>query len=305
MKIEKFTLKNNLIFAPIAGFSTPPVRRLMAENGAGLTVTEMVSVKGLLFGNEKTEHLLRVSAAESVTCVQLFGREPDEFYRCAQLPALERFDIIDINMGCPVKKIVNNGEGSALIAEPQRAAAIVAAVKKAGKTVTVKTRLGINDKTGILSLAPRLRDAGVSMLTVHGRTAKEMYSGAADYDSIAAVKRLLPDLTVAVNGDILDRTGFLRAMATGADAAMIGRGALIDPGIFLELCGINRPDKKTLILRMIDYCGEFFGTRAVPELRKFLPYFLKGIRGGKELRLRMNFSESLDELRAGIESLNF
>ena len=332
MKIADITLKNNLIFAPLAGFSTPPVRRLMAQNGAGLTVTEMVSVKGLLFGSEKTAQLLLCAAEEAVKCVQLFGSDPDEFYRVVSHPALLDFDIIDINMGCPVRKIVSNGEGSALISTPKLAAEIVkaaaAGIREADsgrefkRAVTVKTRLGVSAPTEILEFAPVIEEAGAAMLTLHGRTAKQMYTGAADYSAVKAVKKLLK-IPLCANGDVVDLDSYKRIRDTGCDAVMLGRGALIDPSIFLKLAAADGAaagencaaagadsvaaagglDKKTLFMRLIDYMEKFYGAEdACIALRKFLPYILKGVRGGKELRQRMNFSTDLKVVRKGIAS---
>ncbi|MCL2674994.1 MAG: tRNA-dihydrouridine synthase family protein [Firmicutes bacterium] len=297
MQIGGVKLNNPFILAPMAGFSVPALRRLMSENGAGLTVTEMISCKGLLYGNKKTAGLLATAQSETVKCVQLFGGDPSDFARAALLPALQKFDIIDVNMGCPVKKIAGNGEGSALISDIPRAAAIVTAIKNTGKTVTVKTRLGLTDTLPALPFARAIEDAGADMVTLHARTREQMYGGEADYEAVAAVKAALK-IPVALSGDIIDFAALERAKQTDADFFMIGRGALRDPDIFNRFTGREPTGKRELVSKLLDYLAADEGAIwAVKIFRKFLPYILKGEHCGKERRHTLNFVTDLPVLK--------
>ncbi|MCL2822195.1 MAG: tRNA-dihydrouridine synthase family protein [Firmicutes bacterium] len=325
MKIGHLNLKNNLIFAPLAGFSTPPIRDFFFNHGAGLCVTEMVSAKALLFDNQKTNQLLVCPPFQTPTSAQLFGSDPDDFYNACQLLPLSDFDIIDINMGCPVKKIISNGEGSALMADPKRAEKIVQAVdlanqelfKKTGKKriVTVKTRLGIKNNTDCLSFVPLLEQAGAKMVTLHGRTQSQMYGGKADYDLIKRVRGLIK-IPLAANGDVTDLDSYKRILDTGADGVMIGRGALLNPAIFLQIGQFNDGkclknedktfDKKALVLKLIFNMEQFFGaSKTCIDLRKFLPYFLKGIRGNKDSRRELFFCDDLKIVKSVLSKLEF
>ncbi|MCL2556673.1 MAG: tRNA-dihydrouridine synthase family protein [Firmicutes bacterium] len=302
-------LCNNLIFAPLAGYTTPPIRHFFSVNGAGLCITEMVSAKAILHNNEKTKALLIVSKKEKIRSAQLFGSDPSDFAKAIAHPWLSEFDIIDINMGCPVKKITSNGEGSQLMADAKKAGDIVEAAAKAaksvGKVVTVKTRLGIKHKEDILKFAPVLEEAGASMICIHGRTAEQMYSGEADYQMIGKVKTLIKKAVFCANGDIIDKASFERIkMATKADYFMIGRGALYDTQIFNKLLNNNFLSKKDSILELISCLEKFYdGSDTCIMLRKFLPYMLKGVRGGKEFRISMNYCDDINILKKGVNQL--
>lgn len=303
MKIGGVNLKNPFILAPMAGYTVAAFRRLMAENGAGLTVTEMVSCKGLLYSSQKTEALLKTDKAEAVTCVQLFGSDPDDFARAARLPAIKKFDIIDVNMGCPVKKIVSGGEGSALMQDIPRARAIVAALKDTGATVTVKTRLGVDDCSLGVPFAAAMEEAGADMVTIHARTREQMYRGNADYCAFSAVKSALK-VPVGLSGDITDFDSLKRAQQTGADFFMIGRGALADPDIFLRFLNQEPTGKRGLIMTFLDYLADDEGkTQAVKIFRKFLPYVLKGHRCPKERKHSLNFIADLSVLKQELDDI--
>lgn len=300
--IGKIKLKSPFILAPMAGYTVAAFRRLMAENGAGLTVTEMVSCKGLLYGSQKTAELLKTDVSETVKCVQLFGSDYNDFARAARLPDIKSFDIIDVNMGCPVKKIISQGEGSALMADIPKARAIVAALKDAGAVVTVKTRLGIDDKTLGLPFALAIEEAGADMLTIHARTRTQMYSGSADYAAFAAIKEALK-IPVALSGDITGLDSLEKAKKTGADFFMIGRGALSNPDIFNCFTGQPLKGTKDLIIKLLDYLANDEGKiHAVKVFRKFLPYILKG-RCPKEKKHALNFVADLDVLKAELEEI--
>lgn len=312
------TLKNNLILAPLAGYTDIAFRRLCLECGAGLAVTEMVSVKGLNYKNRQTFAMLRTSEAEKVSCVQLFGSDPEDFRRALESGALDKFDIIDVNMGCPVAKVVRNGEGSALLHRPEVAAAIVRVLAESKKPVTVKMRSGFCDGEDIaVPFALEMQRAGAAMVTVHARTTAQLYSGRADFSIVRRVKEAL-DIPVAISGDIVSPETFAER-ADCADAYMIGRGALMNPNIFSLLqCGKMQEvsggetqevhggelqeapsgelrDKYSLIKRHIEYLSEYFDEHyAVVTLRKFFAYYLKGEKGTKELKNSLMSATSLE-----------
>ncbi|MDE6397721.1 MAG: tRNA-dihydrouridine synthase family protein [Clostridiales bacterium] len=226
-----------LSLAPLAGYGDIAFRRLCRESGASLTVTEMVSAKGLIYGNEKTETLLRLAPCERPSCVQLFGSDPDCFYKAVSLPALARFDIIDINMGCPVPKITKCGEGSALMRDVNRAADIVRACVSAanGRPVTVKHRLGWDsDRIVAPDFAAKMQSAGAAAITVHGRTAAQGYGGTADWNTISDVARAV-SVPVIGNGDIRSRADANEKIETfGVAGAAIVRGSVVIPLVFSE-----------------------------------------------------------------------
>jgi nifR3 family TIM-barrel protein len=312
--IKNITLENNLFLAPMAGYTFAAFRSMMSQRGVGLTFSEMASCKALLYDNKKTEELLKTSEGEK--CVlQLFGCDPDDFSRSLDKPATQKFDIVDINMGCPVRKVVANGEGSALIGRPDVAAKIVRAVKNKGKLVSVKTRLGERDKSEILDFSKVLTDAGADMIVLHGRTAEQMYRGESDFHMIQRVKASA-SVPIVLSGDILDRQSFERAKATAADGFMVGRGALCDPFIFLKIpqwnCGKEyfaeesqeKAKKAEFFCSFIDRACRDMGERdAVVNIRKFLPYFLKDVRCKRAEKHMLNFLLSAQELKEGITEL--
>lgn len=301
--IGNIALKNKFILAPMAGYSVPSFRRAMAESGAALTVTEMVSVKGLIYSNEKTKLLLKTYPVEEIKCVQLFGSNPKDFLKAAKLPEIHIFDIIDINMGCPVKKVVKNGEGSALMQSPKLAQDIVKALKDLGKTVTVKTRLGIENSDNAVEFALFMQEAGADMITIHARTQIQMYQGKPDYEKFALVKKAL-SIPAALSGDIVDQDSLLKAKETGADFFMIGRGALYDPDIFLKFLNLPPIGKKAFVDKLLGYMEEDFGpVQAVKIYRKFLPYLLKGIKCSKEKKHSLNFIADINELKYELDSI--
>ena len=234
MKIGNVTLKNQVILAPMAGVSDLPFRLLCKEQGAGMVCTEMVSAKAIAYHNRNTIPLLAVSEEERPVSLQLFGSDPDIISEMAAYIEERPFDILDINMGCPVPKIVRNGEGSALMREPKLARRVVEAVVSAStKPVTVKIRAGWNDaEKNAAEVAQAIEAGGASAVCVHGRTREQFYSGHADWNIIAAVKKAVR-IPVIGNGDVTDVTSAYRMMQeTGCDFVMIGRGALGNPWIF-------------------------------------------------------------------------
>ena len=280
-----------VILAPMAGVTDYAFRQVCAELGAEATVTEMVSAKALCYGDKKTASLLRRN--EGVRCgVQIFGSEPEFMARGAQLALeLSGADFVDINMGCPMPKIVNNGEGSALMKDPALAGRIVRAVCDAVDVpVTVKTRKGWDKShVNVVELAKVLQDNGASAVAVHGRTKTMLYSGVADWDIIAAVKRAV-SIPVIANGDVISPEAALRCLnRTGADAVMVGRAAFGDPWLFPQiraaLAGEPVPDRPPLAARMelalrqMELAKADKGEHiACLEARKQLAWYLRGVR---------------------------
>ena len=279
------------ILAPMAGVTDYAFREICAELGACATVTEMVSAKALCYGDKKTASLLRRN--EGVLCgAQIFGSEPEFMARGARLALeLSGADYIDINMGCPMPKIVNNGEGSALMKDPALAGRIIRAVCDAVEVpVTVKTRKGWDKShVNVVELARIAQDNGAAAIAVHGRTKTMLYSGTADWDVIAEVKRAV-SIPVIANGDVVSPEAALRCLArTGADAVMVGRGAFGDPWLLAQIRAAlagepvpERPplaERMELALRQIELAKEDKGEHiACLEARKQLAWYLRGVR---------------------------
>lgn len=282
------------ILAPMAGYTDIAFRTLAVEYGAELTVTEMVSTRGLTHDGEATKILLRLSETEKPSCVQLFGSDPDDFAVAAKKVEC---DIIDINMGCPMPKIVKNGDGAALMKNPVLAGEIVRAVKSVtDRPVIVKTRLGYEmGKITAGELISRVADAGASAVTVHGRFAEQRYEGKCDLD---AVKKLKHRSTIPVipSGDITRDN--MDEVIIEFGAAMIGRAALSDIGLF---SGVT-VDPVALALRHIELLTKYFDERyTVNAAKKFFVHYFKSVRGGKALRGEVNCARSVKEVTDALE----
>ena len=305
LSIGNVQLKSNLVFAPIAGFSEVGFRHLCAQYGAGLTFTELVSAKGLVYDNKGTQELLATTDVEKPCAVQLFGSDPEFMYKAAKDERLAKFDIIDVNMGCPVKKVFNNGDGSALMKNPDLVCEIVEAVKQGAKRpVTVKMRAGIEiGKPLAVECALSAQKGGADAVSVHGRYREQYYSGACDYSVIKAVKDAL-HIPVIANGDIVDAKSLENAKnLTGADGFMIGRGALGRPWIFAELQGKDVSyDVKSLVLQHIEVLRRFMPDYTVANVMKLqLCYYARGGRNAKAVRLAIGKSKSLDDIFAIVD----
>lgn len=299
LKIGDVQLNNNVVFAPIAGFSEVGFRHLCAKYGAGLTYTELVSAKGLVYGNKGTEELLATTDIENPCAVQIFGSDPEFMYKAAKDERLGKFDIIDINMGCPVKKVFGNGDGSALMKDPALITEVVQAVKEGGsRPVTVKMRAGIEmGKPLAVECALAAQKGGASAVTVHARYREQYYSGECDHTITKAVKDAL-DIPVIANGDIVDRQSLDKVAAiTGADGYMIGRGALGKPWIFAELQGKDDShDVKALIMEHINLLREFMPDFTVANVMKLqLCYYARGGRNAKAVRVEIGKAKSLED----------
>lgn len=315
MKIGTVELKNNIILAPMAGVSDLPFRLLCHEMGAGMTCMEMISAKAILYGNKNTESLMEIHPSEDCVSLQLFGSDPKIMAEIAKRIEERPFSVLDINMGCPVPKIVNNKEGSALMKNPELVYEIVRSVSEAiSKPVTVKIRKGFDEAhVNAVEVAKAAEAGGAKAVAVHGRTREQFYAGAADWSIIADVKAALK-VPVIGNGDVTCGADAKRLMEeTGCDAVMIGRAAEGNPFIFREATSFlqgkpyEEPSKeeiKKIVLRHADlqlqYKGEFIGIR---EMRKHLSWYLKGFEGAAALRKQINEMETFAELKAIVEKI--
>lgn len=314
--IGDFIPANPFFLAPLAGITDAPTRLLAKEMGAALVYTEMVSAKGMYYGNKNSDGLLRIDPDEKPAAIQLFGGEPEMIAWAARVLRERDHAILDLNMGCPVPKVVKNGEGSALMKDPEAVRRLVAAaVENAGRPVTVKIRSGWDaGSVNAPEIALAAQEAGAAAVAVHGRTREQFYAGKADWSVISRVAEAV-SVPVIGSGDVFSGADALRMMEeTGCDYVMIARGALGNPWIFREALALyeGRPlpeppglaEKIRVIRRHLTLAVREKGERvAVMELRKHLGWYLKGVPGSAALRRRANSLETAEDFGAFLEDL--
>lgn len=316
LKIGNVCLDNPVILAPMAGVSDLPFRLLCKEQGAGMVCTEMISAKAILYGNKNTEELMRIHPKEGPVSLQLFGSDPKIIGEMAKRIEDRPFAVLDLNMGCPVPKVVNNGEGSALMKNPVLAGRIIeAAARSIHKPVTVKIRKGF-DETSInaVEIARIAQESGAAAVAVHARTREQYYSGQADWEIIARVKEAVR-IPVLGNGDVTDaKTALAMMEQTGCDGVLVGRAARGNPWIFREILAAmkgeakpQRPDRQALyemILRhaglLAEYKGEY---TAVREMRKHVAWYSTGLPHAAGMRRKINEMETMQQLTDGMKEL--
>ena len=313
-RIGNVRLESPFLLAPMAGITDAVMRTLCEEQGASLTYTEMVSAKGLYYGDRKTPQLTYIPEGAGPAAIQIFGSEPDVIeYAAAKLDSLPNV-ILDINMGCPVPKVVKNGDGSALMQNPDLVHDVVAAaVKGSSKPVTVKIRKGFtDDRINAPEVARAAEAGGASAVAVHGRTRPQYYSGTADWEIIREVKKAV-GITVIGNGDIFTGEDGIRMLdESGCDLVMVGRGAMGNPWIFRDLRraleGLepepapSGKEKTAMMIRHLEMLVQLKGeTTGVREFRKFVVHYTKGLRGSARVRREVNDADTIERMKEILE----
>lgn len=298
-------IENNVFLAPMAGYTDYCIRKLQIRNGVGLTFTELVSAKGLIYGGNGSKELLYSEGDEQKTAVQIFGADAYYMRSACESEHLSPFNIVDINMGCPVPKVFKNGEGSALLTDIKKAQEIVKECVKSGKNITVKIRTGINDGDDCASeYAKMAEDCGAKLVTIHGRVRTAYYSGEPDFKAIEKAKSSVKIPVIANGGIFTEEDAMNMLNKTGADGVMLARGAIANPFLVSKL--VKKQTNCTLkeyILEHIKLMKERYADyKATVEFRKFTPYYFKGMTGVKDIKLAICSAKNTNELINIIEN---
>ena len=305
MKIDNVEV-GKLLLAPMAGVTDVGFRKVARENGADFSYTEMINANGLCYNPEKTKTLLYTEEIEKPVGVQLFGNNVEYLVKACEHPYIQKFDIIDINMGCPAPKIVKNGEGVALMDNLKLAEEIISScVKHSNKPVTVKFRKGFkNNQTACFDLLKICQDNGVKAVTIHGRTHLDGYSGKVDYETIAKLKSI-SKIPVIGNGDVVNLETYNKMLSTGVDAVMIGRGSLGQPWIFNILKGNNQKiDKFEIIQKHLNSLKKYYPEDYLTSyIRKHLLWYIRDIENTAEYRLSLATCDNLDNALTTLQKI--
>ena len=305
LTIGKITLSNNVFLAPMAGFTDYAFRHVALECGYSLCFTELVSAKGLCYGAKGTKELIRCDGDENKTAVQLFGADPYYMRKAIESSELQGFDIIDINMGCPVPKLFKNGEGAALLTDIGKARKIIEECVKSGKIITLKIRTGQKAGDDVASeFAMMAEQSGASLITVHGRVREAYYSGEIDYDAIAKAKKSVKIPVIANGGIFCKADADIISERTGADGIMLARGGIQNPFLVSEILGQAPPcTLKEYIKKHLLLLYETQGEHGAVEFRKFIPYYFKGKRDFKDTRMKLLSLNKITDLVEEIEKI--
>lgn len=299
LNIAGLKLPNNIFLAPMAGYTNYPFRSMCLGLGAGLAFTEMVSAKGLAYGNEETKKLL-YCRDEPVKAAQLFGSDPAILRAACESEDLAPFDLIDLNMGCPMPKIVKNGEGSALMEHPKLAEEVIKSCAKSGKRISVKFRTGIQEGDQMaVEFAKLCEGAGACMISIHGRAREKIYSGPVDFEQIARAKAAV-GIPVIGNGGIWNEKDLQKMWSrTGVDGVMIGRAALYHPQIFSDLTGNFAPSMSELFFKELEETKRLYGERfACVFMRKMAAFYLKGRTGAAAMKRELFSAETTEAVES-------
>jgi nifR3 family TIM-barrel protein len=299
LSIANIKVDNNVFLAPMAGYTDFAFRKMAIPCGYGLTFTELVSAKGLMYQNPGNNLLLKADGDYDKTAVQIFGGEEYYLRSACESDYLKPFKIVDINMGCPVPKVYKNGEGSALLGDIKKAERIIKECVKSGKIITVKIRIGLKKGDDFATdFAKMAEDAGASLITIHGRVREDYYSGEPNYNAIYNAKKSVK-IPVIANGGIFTKDDADKMMQqTGADGIMIARGGIANPFLVSELIGIeSHCTLKEFMLGHVSLMAKTYADRrAALEFRKFVPYYFKGMNGLKDIKLQIYSAESTDKI---------
>ncbi len=316
LQIGNVTLENNIILAPMAGVTDLPFRLLCARQGAGLTCMEMVSAKAIYYHNKNTEELMAIHPEEKQVSLQLFGSDPEIISEMAKRIEDRPFSILDLNMGCPVPKVVNNGEGSALMKDPLLVGKIIEQTAKAiNKPVTIKIRRGFDEaRVNAVEIAHIAQESGAAAVAVHGRTREQYYAGKADWEIIRQVKEQLT-IPVIGNGDVTDGASAVAMLKqTGCDGVMVGRAARGNPWIFAQILHfmktgetLPRPELAEVKRQILEHAELMLACKgeytAIREMRKHVSWYSAGYPHSSKIRQRINEVESMEELREVMDIL--